>query len=241
MLTVDNIRANLCAKYKALPIVVYDTIDSTNTQAKLSSIDQGIFVAKHQTAGRGRQGKSFYSPDSTGLYMSVVLPITPMEAYEFTLTAAAAVAAARAIENVCNISVQIKWVNDLYLHGKKVAGILTEADIDRVIVGIGINISTESFPADIPLAGSLDAENISKSKLAASFAENLFDITSSKSREFMSEYRSRSMLLGKEISFEKDGNAFTANALRIEDNGELTVLSNGIELTLHSGEVQIIL
>ena len=241
MLTVDNIRANLCAKYKALPIVVYDTIDSTNTQAKLSSIDQGIFVAKHQTAGRGRQGKSFYSPDSTGLYMSVVLPITPMEAYEFTLTAAAAVAAARAIENVCNISVQIKWVNDLYLHGKKVAGILTEADIDRVIVGIGINISTESFPADIPLAGSLDAENISKSKLAASFAENLFDITSSKSREFMSEYRNRSMLLGKEISFEKDGNAFTANALRIEDNGELTVLSNGIELTLHSGEVQIIL
>ena len=241
MLTVDNIRANLCAKYKALPIVVYDTIDSTNTQAKLSSIDQGIFVAKHQTAGKGRQGKSFYSPDSTGLYMSVVLPITPMEAYEFTLTAAAAVAAARAIENVCNISVQIKWVNDLYLHGKKVAGILTEADIDRVIVGIGINISTESFPADIPLAGSLDAENISKSKLAASFAENLFDITSSKSREFMSEYRSRSMLLGKEISFEKDGNAFTANALRIEDNGELTVLSNGIELTLHSGEVQIIL
>ena len=164
-----------------------------------------------------------------------------MEAYEFTLTAAAAVAAARAIENVCNISVQIKWVNDLYLHGKKVAGILTEADIDRVIVGIGINISTESFPADIPLAGSLDAENISKSKLAASFAENLFDITSSKSREFMSEYRNRSMLLGKEISFEKDGNAFTANALRIEDNGELTVLSNGIELTLHSGEVQIIL
>ena len=241
MLTVDNIRANVCAKYKALPIVVYDTIDSTNTQAKLSSIDQGIFVAKHQTAGRGRQGKSFYSPDSTGLYMSVVLPITPMEAYEFTLTAAAAVAAARAIENVCNISVQIKWVNDLYLHGKKVAGILTEADIDRVIVGIGINISTESFPADIPLAGSLDAENISKSKLAASFAENLFDITSSKSREFMSEYRNRSMLLGKEISFEKDGNAFTANALRIEDNGELTVLSNGIELTLHSGEVQIIL
>ena len=241
MLTVDNIRANLCAKYQALPIVVYDTIDSTNTQAKLSSIDQGIFVAKHQTAGRGRQGKSFYSPDSTGLYMSVVLPITPMEAYEFSLTAAAAVAAARAIEEVCNISVQIKWVNDLYLHGKKVAGILTEADIDRVIVGIGINISTESFPADIPLAGSLDAENISKSKLAASFAENLFDITSSKSREFMSEYRSRSMLLGKEISFEKDGNAFTANALRIEDNGELTVLSNGIELTLHSGEVQIIL
>ena len=120
MLTVDNIRANLCAKYKALPIVVYDTIDSTNTQAKLSSIDQGIFVAKHQTAGKGRQGKSFYSPDSTGLYMSVVLPITPMEAYEFTLTAAAAVAAARAIENVCNISVQIKWVNDLYLHGKKI-------------------------------------------------------------------------------------------------------------------------
>ena len=241
MLTVDNIRANLCAKYKALPIVVYDTIDSTNTQAKLSSIDQGIFVAKHQTAGRGRQGKSFYSPDSTGLYMSVVLPITPMEAYEFSLTAAAAVAAARAIEEVCNISVQIKWVNDLYLHGKKVAGILTEADIDRVIVGIGINITTESFPDDIPSAGSLDTENISKSKLAASFAENLFDITASKCREFMSEYRDRSMLLGKDISFKRDGNTYTAKALRIEDGGELTILSNGNELTLHSGEVQIIL
>ncbi len=241
MLTVDNIRANLGAKYQAMPIVVYDTIDSTNTQAKLSSVVQGIFVAKHQTAGRGRQGKSFYSPDNTGLYMSIVLPITPMEAYEFSLTAAAAVAAARAIEKVCNISVQIKWVNDLYLHGKKIAGILTEADRNRVIVGIGINISTESFPDDIPLAGSLDADNVSKSKLTAAFAENLFDITASKSRDFMSEYRDRSMLLGKEISFYKDGTSFTAKALRIEDSGELTVTSGEKELTLHSGEVQIIL
>ena len=241
MLNAENIKSYLSDKYKDLPITVFDTTDSTNTQAKLSSIKQGIFISKHQSAGRGRHGKSFYSPKDTGLYMSIVLNISPFEAYEFSLTAAAAVAVAQAIEKVSGIYTEIKWVNDLYLNGRKVAGILTEADTDRVIVGIGINITTCSFPADIPNAASLTTQELSKAKLTANIAENLLDIVISKSRDFMEEYRNRSMLLGKEICFEKDGKPFMAKALRIENDGALTVLMGTDELTLRSGEVHIVL
>lgn len=241
MLNPEKIRTHLGEKYNQLPITVFDTIDSTNTQAKQSSLNRGIFAARHQSAGRGRQGKSFYSPADTGLYMSVILPITPMEAYDFSVTAAAAVAVARAVYTVCGINLQIKWVNDLYLNGKKIVGILTEACNDRVVVGIGINITTSDFPSDIPLAGSLGSNFISPSILCAEITKNLYEIISDKNRDFMKDYRDLSMLLGNIIKFEKDGKTFYAKALRIEDNGNLTVLLDSRELSLTGGEVHLIM
>lgn len=241
MLSAEKIKSNLSEKYHNIPITVFDTVDSTNTQAKKSDLKQGVFAARHQSEGRGRQGKSFYSPLDTGLYMSVILPLTPMEAYEFSLTAAAAVAAVRAIYKVCGIRPKIKWVNDLYLNGKKIAGILTEADHDRVIVGIGINISTTIFPDDIPLGGSLEKSDLSPSQLCAEIAQNLYEIIQNDKSDFMEEYKNNSVLIGEKIKFEKDGNLYYAKALRIEDDGTLTVLCDGQELTLHSGEVHIVM
>ena len=242
MLSADKIKTLIHPRYPEASVRVFDVTDSTNTRAKEDkTLSLGIICARAQTAGRGRQGHSFYSPADTGLYMSVVLPMTPMEAYEFSLTAAAAVAAARAIDRLCNISLGIKWVNDLYLEGKKIAGILTEADTNRVIVGIGINMTTEIFPADLPGAGSL-GKKIDPSRLAAEIFSELAAMSQSGERDFMDEYRSRSILIGKEISYLKDGTEYRAKAVDIDERGRLVIEDGcGQTCVLDSGEVRIVM
>ena len=242
MLDAKAIKELLKFKHPDAQIMVFDSVDSTNTCAKnMKDISKGIICARAQTAGRGRHGRSFYSPADTGLYMSIILPITPQQAYEFSLTAAAAVASARAISKLCGIEVQIKWVNDLYINNKKVAGILTEADKTRVIVGIGINVCTELFPADLPRAGSLNS-NLDFSCLAAKVAEEIFDIVCSFDKSFMDEYRKRSMLLGKQICYTQNNQTKYATAIDIDDNGRLIVRDRrGTEIGLNSGEVSIVL
>ena len=242
MLNAEKIQDLIHSKYPTACVRVFDVTDSTNTRAKEDKdLSLGIICARAQTAGRGRQGNSFCSPADTGLYMSLVIPITPMEAYEFSLTAAAAVAAARAIGKLCHIDVGIKWVNDLYLNGKKVAGILTEADTNRVIVGIGINVRTRSFPQELKLAGSLDSQ-VCLSELAAAVALEMFDMVFERKQDFISEYRSRSILIGKEISYLSGGAEYRAKAVDIDDRGRLIVQDAfGSQSALKSGEVRIIM
>ena len=242
MLNAEKIKYLIHAKYPEAYVRVFDTVDSTNTRAKeTEDFSFGIICARSQTAGRGRLGRSFYSPEGTGLYMSLILPITPKEAFEFSLTAAAAVAGARAIERLCGISAGIKWVNDLYINDKKVAGILTEGQPNRGIVGIGINVSTESFPPELKQAGSL-GKNADLSELAAAVALELFDMVFGKSRSFMPEYRRRSILLGKEILYLKGGTEHRAKAVDIDAMGRLVVQDAlGAETALDSGEVRVIM
>ena len=135
------------------PVFLFSVADSTNDTA-LGLLKEGCphltaVAANSQRAGRGRVGRKFFSPPGTGIYMSVV--IRGIESYPdlLTLTPAAAVAAARAIKDVFGIEVKIKWVNDLYLDGKKVCGILTQSltaaggGILGAVVGIGINVTGE--------------------------------------------------------------------------------------------------
>ena len=242
MLSAEKIKNLIHSHYPEASVRVFDVTDSTNTRAKEDKeLSLGIICARAQTAGRGRQGHTFYSPADTGLYMSVVLPMTPMEAYEFSLTAAAAVAAARAIDRLCNISVGIKWVNDLYLEGKKIAGILTEADSNRVIVGIGINMTTEIFPADLPCAGSL-GKSIDPSQLAAEIFTELASMSQSGERGFMDEYRSRSILIGKTVAYTQNGTHKHAKAVDIDERGRLVIEDgSGQTCALDSGEIRIVM
>lgn len=242
MLNCEKIQDLIHSKYPAACVRVFDTTDSTNTRAKEDkTLSFGIICARAQTAGRGRQGHTFYSPLDTGLYMTAVLPITPMQAYEFSLTAAAAVACVRAIGRVCGKTPLIKWVNDLYIGGKKIAGILTEADSNRVIVGIGINVTTDIFPLDLPRAGSLGID-ADLSELAAAVFLELADMALSGDRSFMAEYRSLSMLLGKRISYTQNGTVRQAEAVAIDDMGRLEVrLAGGDRVLLSSGEVSIVM
>ena len=150
-----------------LRICRYDVIDSTNTQARRLAGEGDssplLIIAREQSAGRGRLGRSFFSPADTGLYMTLLYYPDRSVAELTGLTCAAAWASALAVERLCGISSQIKWVNDLYLGGRKVCGILCESfgtpHGTAIAVGIGINLTTKDFPDALDsIAGSLQSK-----------------------------------------------------------------------------------
>lgn len=252
VLSEEGIRMMLADKHRSLPLKVYKSIDSTNNEAKrfamLGAPHGTVIAADSQTNGRGRRGNSFYSPAGTGLYMSVVLrPEKPLSDCTYT-TIAAADALADTIEELTDCEPKIKWVNDIIVNDRKVCGILTEAvsDIESgmaevVIVGVGLNVTTEDFPPEIArTAGSLCC-SATRNSLAAGIISRIMDYTrSADSRALLDSYRSRSAILGETVSFIRNGEKITALASGIDDNGSLIVqTANGTE-RLRSGEISIV-
>ena len=233
-----------------IDIFYYPSIDSTNTQAK-RLIDNGadkkmLLVADEQTNGRGRQGKSFFSPKQSGIYMSYVFH--PMKDFQssVTVTTAASVAVCRAIEALTDKKPEIKWVNDIYLDGKKICGILCEAISDfekqrvtSVVVGIGVNITTAEFPDDVENASCLGVD-IRRADLISQIIKELEKIVDCGYNSFIDYYRAHSMIVGKEIDYIENSVAVHAKAIAIENDGGLTVeLKNKEIKTLRSGEISI--
>ena len=221
----------------------YDITDSTNLRAKeyirQNGCDSLLVTANGQTAGRGRQGKSFYSPTGEGIYMSYA---TKTSGSTVGITTAACVAVARAIETVCGLQVDIKWVNDLYLNGKKVCGILCEAVTDfekgkttHVIIGIGINLTTTEFPDEIKAtAGALGID--CKQNLISEIVNNLKNLDLD---NYIDYYRNHLLGVGKQVTFIKNGAEYTATIKGVDDSGGLIVDSDGVEQTLTSGEITL--
>ncbi len=251
VLSAGGIRLNLPEKYRSNSIEVHRTVTSTNTEAKeaaLRGISHGaIIAADGQTEGRGRFGKRFYSPEGTGLYMSVILkPCKPLSDCT-DITMSAAVALTESIEKICGIKTGIKWVNDIFYRGRKVSGILTEAISDfesgmaeTVIVGMGINITTESFPEEISgLAGSLGVF-AERNRLCAEIAARLLDYAECGSHaEMLKKYRERSLVLGKEITYLNRGITQKGRAAEIDESGCLVVETDSGRETLRAGEISV--
>lgn len=245
---------------------ILDSVDSTNNYAKtLGDVTiPNIIIANEQIKGRGRMGRSFYSPPSKGLYMTIAFCPDFSLDKSMLVTAVSALAVCRAFQEVTGLGPKIKWVNDVYLHGRKVCGILTEAEtnfetgnISRIIVGIGVNCFEQNFPEDI--AGSAtyikDApKDFNRIALAASIVNNFFDMLNNfDKKKLLREYRSRSMILGQQILLygtsysdmpEHGGKGVRARAIDIDENGGLIVeymegrRSRQME-TITSGEVTI--
>lgn len=208
-------------------------------------------LALRQTGGRGRLGRSFFSPEG-GIYLSLVLrPALSPEASLF-ITTAAAVAAAEAIEELFGSKTLIKWVNDIYIYNKKVCGILTEGSIntegrlDFAILGIGINISepTGGFPEDIAdIAGAVCKNAVSldkKARLVGLFCDRFLTYYNNiGEKTFLKEYRRRSLLTKKTVSFELNGTTHTGTVLGIDDNAKLLVETNGESFALGAGDVSV--
>lgn len=231
-------------------ILYYPIIDSTNNEAK-RLVSNGsnrpmLIVAEEQTNGRGRQGKSFYSPPLTGIYMTLVTHPMSKLTNAVTATTAASVAVCKAVEELTDLKPKIKWVNDVYLDDKKICGILTEAITDfetqtvsSVVIGIGMNIKTIHFPDEVENAASLNV-NISRVKLIAQIANNLNRILCCDYGEFIDYYISHSMIIGEKINFIKGSKITPATAIDIDSTGGLVVeLENGKIATLRSGEISI--
>ena len=233
-----------------IEVIYYASVDSTNTEAKrlLANGKDGrlLLIAEEQTAGRGRQGKSFYSPPLTGIYMTYVSHPMATLASAVKTTTLAAVAVCRAVEALTDKQPQIKWVNDVYLGEKKICGILTEAVTDMetqavssVIVGIGMNIKTVHFPEEAGNAASLNAP-VRRAALIAQITRELAKAESEPFDEVLAYYRSHSLLLGRQIAFIKNGAVTPATVKAIDNSGGLVVtLENGTEQTLTSGEISI--
>lgn len=239
-------------------IHIFKSVDSTNHIAKKMALEQAphgtVILAEEQTAGRGRMGRSFYSPASSGIYMSFILRPNLTSDNAVLITTAAAVAVARAIEQIIQIQAGIKWVNDIYINGKKVCGILTEAltdfesgNIESIILGIGINFNTavSAFPKSVQhKAGSLFIEKpagITRNQVAAAVICHVMTICENlPNRSFIAEYKNRSIILGKEIEVIRGNTSETAVAMDITENGGLIIKkSNGFTETLNSGEISI--
>ena len=240
-------------------IHVHKILESTNKTAKeeaFSGAPHGtIIIAEEQTNGRGRMERSFFSP-AKGLYMSFILRPTFNVSKSLLVTAAVSVAVCRAIKTVSDKETHIKWVNDIFLDGKKICGILTEAitnfesgKIEAIIIGIGINCNLEEkdMPEDIrESAGSLSGL-VSRNRLAAEILNELTyildDFKEDTRPEYMDEYRKRSMILRKDIKVYKNiasGEYQDAKAVDISDEGGLIVIySNGMKDTLTTGEISI--
>lgn len=254
MLDADNDILNAQEIKKSLSfdcrVEYYKTLDSTNNVAKRiiaeGEDDVLLVVGEEQTAGRGRQGKSFYSPGGTGIYMSLVVhPMIELQ-NAVTATTAAAVAVCRAIESLTDKKPMIKWVNDVYLNGKKICGILTEAVTDfetqtvsSIIIGVGINLTTKDFPCDVQNASCLNAD-VKRAELIGAVANELNRIVNSGYGEFMEYYRAHSLVVGEDIVFIKNGVSTSARAVGIDDFGGLEVeLADGTHYTLRSGEITV--
>lgn len=229
-------------------VCLYDSIDSTNNEAKRRA-DHGIclYATTHQTAGRGRRGHSFYSPKDTGLYMTLSLPLSASAANVQKITCAAAVAVCEAVSSLSGIDPQIKWVNDIYVSGKKAAGILTElvSDSDNrpraVIIGIGMNLCTENFPEEFAdNAGNLGV--IEVNALCGTVTAKLIDCYAHlDDNSILEKYKERSFCIGKTVRYSKDNVTHTAKAVDIDDGGGLIVEENGTLTTLNSGEISIMI
>ncbi|MDY3026041.1 MAG: biotin--[acetyl-CoA-carboxylase] ligase [Candidatus Faecivicinus sp.] len=237
-----------------VPIEVADEMDSTNNRAKAlaeSGVPAGTLVcARRQTGGRGRYGRPFFSPEG-GVYMSVILrPNVPAER-AVMLTPMAAVAAARAIEALAEVRVEIKWVNDLFIRGKKVSGILSEASMDfesgqlaYAVIGMGINVSPMTFPGElVNVATSIGNEwpgKVSPNRLIAGVCDNLLDLSGDlETASFMDEYRARSNVIGKRIQVRRGDEQFPARAIAIDDAGGLVIETEDGTQIVRSGEISV--
>ena len=239
---------------KALPetdVTVFSCIDSTNTEAKRRIPACGgrafLLAADEQTGGRGRQGKSFYSPSGTGIYMTLVIhPNVPI-VNAVSVTTRASVAVCRAIRACTGLAPQIKWVNDLYLNGKKICGILVEAISDyaagvtkSLVIGVGVNVTTEQFP-ELPQAGALNPTCTDRNALIAAIAQQLLQITEDlHDASYLNDYRAWSMVLGENVTYTLNGEQKDGRAVAIDECGGLEVEHrDGSRFTLQSGEITL--
>lgn len=231
-------------------IIRLDSVDSTNTCLK-ELAEQGVpegtvVIAGEQTAGRGTAGRSFFSPRGEGLYLSVLLRPGAGIDQLFTLTGRTAVAVRGGIEAACGAPCQIKWLNDIYLNGKKLCGILTELSpkLDYVVIGVGVNLlqSRESFERQGlgGIATSLaaegcpaDAEKLTQCILAE--LEEMYRQFPNGKEAYLRQYRAHCLTLGRQVTWQENGRTHEGTAAAVDEDFALVVEGR----TVRSGTVYL--
>lgn len=241
----ETIHQSMGSRWTDVPVQVLSETDSTNTRLKEWAREGRItapyvLTADSQTAGRGRLGRRFVSPAGTGLYMSLlVAPSDNTDAGKITVLAAVAVC--RAIHELTGLQPKIKWVNDLFLRGKKVCGILAERIDEGVIVGIGVNLKTPpgGFPPEAGVAGALDTD-IDRFALAGTITRHFLDgMEKLDTDDAITYYRAHMPLTGQEIRYQQNGQEKNARVTGVSDDGGLMIEDSEGPHILRTGEVTL--
>jgi BirA family biotin operon repressor/biotin-[acetyl-CoA-carboxylase] ligase len=258
LLTPSEIKPLLTTKWLGGTIHHFPTVDSTNSKAyrlALHGAAEGdVVVAESQTKGRGRLGRTWYSPPFLNLYLSVILrpKISPRQASLITLMAA--VAAADAIETFSGLPPLIKWPNDILLRGRKVAGLLHElhSETDRVhfvVLGIGVNLNMDPkmFPGEIrEIATSLKKE-MGKAVSRRTFLQSLLQKLEIWYEIYLKEgappvlqaWRDRAQIKGRPIRVTADGKTSIYTAVDIDSDGALILeAEDGRQKRILAGDVE---
>lgn len=251
-----SIRAYLPESFSDAALIVKPSVISTNIDAAALAAqgapNGSTVVALSQSAGQGRIGKSFCSPEG-GLYFSVVLRLSADVSAAPMITPAAAIAVSQSLEKLFGFHPSIKWVNDVFVEGKKVCGISTQATADffssqvrNVIVGIGINYATDpsSFPPELAdVAGTLFAKDAPpmRSRLIASVISSLVSYAEDLNpASFMPAYRERCFVIGRRVDYVYDNAPESGVARDVDDDGALIVQKDdGTERRLRCGEISV--
>ncbi len=248
-----KIRANLNTRVLGSRINVYETIDSTSTYLKVNECQNGeVVVSTHQSAGRGRRGREFISSENKGIYFSFALSYNGDLSKISNITICVAVAVVRALKNICDIDVDVKWVNDIFLNNKKLAGILTELvpmnqqkNLNKLIIGVGINTKeVDEELMDIAtsikeVSSCTNFENDLISEILNIFEYLFYEEFQSNFEKILSEYKSKLFFLGREVRV-LGLQSYDAIALDVDARGELIVEDiAGNRKQLDSGEISI--
>jgi BirA family biotin operon repressor/biotin-[acetyl-CoA-carboxylase] ligase len=227
-------------------VKVYDSLESTNTTAKelaISGAAHGtVVVAESQTDGKGRYGRGFESPKGSGIYMSIVLRPQDFGGKPVLVTSYAAVTVCEAIESLTDKSPTIKWVNDVFIDGKKICGILTEAvsdfesgGVQWVVVGIGINFTANENLPEVAGAVFEDSPCITRNRLIAEVVNRMLSFNGTCD---ISEYRKRLMWVGERVTATGHGEVVIVG---VDDEARLIVRKDDLqEVALCSGEVSVV-
>ena len=259
LLLPSEIQSGLETKIIGKNISYHIKADSTNRIAKelanKGAVDGTVVIAEEQIGGKGRLGRSFFSPKSKGIWCSIILrpKFLPHEAPKCTLMAAVAVAKAMIR---FDLKPAIKWPNDLLYDGRKIVGILTEISaemsrINYIVVGIGINvnINREEFPRDLQsIAASLSemkGEEISRTDffraLLEEFDKLYLEVNAGQFENILDDWRKYNITLGKKIRVLPAGSSdeFSAEALDIDADGTLIIKTDNGTEKVYAGDVSI--
>lgn len=246
----DLLLPEVIAKELKIPVTINEKSESTQLDAKNNmefDKQSHLYLAPSQEKAKGRFGRQFFASKQGGIYMSLHLkPNVPFEEIKpYTLMVASSVV--KAISRLTGIETDIKWVNDIYYNGKKIAGILTEAIssvetglITDVIIGVGINFYITDFPKAISQkAGSLFSSQptITRNELITEIWKLFLTIPE---KDLVKVYKEKSLVLNKQVTFSENDIEFSGLAIDITNQGHLLVkLDNGQEKLLRSGEISL--
>ena len=234
--------------HENINIKLFDEVDSTNNICKeigLGEFENTLVVANAQTGGRGRLGRNFISKKDKGIYMSLLLKVNMSLQDVSKITCVVGTSVVKVLKQYINDDLYIKWVNDIYLHGKKISGILTESKIEQnklkyIIIGVGLNLEHQVFPDDVNASSIFDEVNINinKEKLIAQLVDQILsDIKNINDLNHISYFKKHMYLLGENVELLLQNRKYIGRVVGINDDFELVANINGQNITISSGEI----